>query len=206
MKEASPELWEIRINHRSARYPRLNYLNAARVPRVEASSQPQTFRKTVIVAGCNLSSRGPAPIFLRRPIESSIIHMLQRKLFIQSSLDCGKGSFLSPQHSPNHLPAPPETHVRTVPADTAHASAASRRLAKRDAGQLSHSQERTSGSRPGLRSTPWANTSNDRFVAKARAPATELGVLRNMCGRDELQCSNNCNYNRCFKTRSAEPV
>ena len=72
-----------------------------------------TLRKTVPVAGCNLSSRGPALILLRGPIASSVIHTLQRKLFTQRSLDGRKGLFLLPTHNPNqHLPRTTRTPRR----------------------------------------------------------------------------------------------
>lgn len=95
MEKALQELWEIRINRSSIRYPRLSSLNATHVLSVETLPPSQTFRKSVAVGSYSLSSQGPVLIFLLRSIESSIIHMLWRKLFIQSSLGCSKGWLLS---------------------------------------------------------------------------------------------------------------
>lgn len=163
-EEAPQELSEIRKNHGSIRYPGLDYPQAARAPPAEASLQSQTLREAVIAAGCNLSSQRPALIFLRRPIEGSIIHMLQRKPCVHSSLDRRKSLFLSHQHSLNPWPAPPETHASPAPV-------ALRSLQKGMWGN-SHQSRCLEADGTTLCSTPCSKTSNYSCVAKGSAPAT----------------------------------
>lgn len=109
---------------------------------------------------------------------------------------------LSHQLDPNHLPAPPENHVNTVPEDATHP------LRKRALGQLSHSQERISGSRMGLCSAPLPGPT----------PVITTSLRKPVLQPHSWECCRTCvamiNYSaqttaiiiRCFKNKTAIPV